>query len=278
MRFVLARRTKADLIARADSAKSIAITSVHAAAPPARGGWRPVRSNGRFEPRGSRQTRHTVLRTLFVLSITSTPLLAQQLDDAAVSAALQAGASKKYYEMVSTCIASPGFGAGLGASMAGGVQPIGDFDVVTTAAAGRIAFLAAEGKRLYKPFTATDVTAELRNEDTAFVIVNPKTPRMNQKTYEVPSLIERVVLKSKTDPNRVAQPTNVDLVPQEWSNLMGGKIEGNSAVATFAVSDVKELPPGDVDVVIITRDGERRCKINTKDRTKLFKQPASVVR
>jgi hypothetical protein len=103
---------------------------------------------------------------LFLL--VAAPTLAQTLDDAAVGSALQAGLSKKHYSLglVSSCVAAPGFGAGLGASMAGGVQPTGVFDVLVSRAAGRIAFLAAESKRLYKTFGLADVTPELRDDST----------------------------------------------------------------------------------------------------------------
>lgn len=48
-------------------------------------------------------------------------------------------------------------------------------------------------------------------------------------------------------------------------------IQGNQAVAVFHLNQVKELPPGDVDIVLVTEAGERRCKIGTKDRAKLIK-------
>jgi hypothetical protein len=201
---------------------------------------------------------------------------AQTLDDAAVSAALQAGVSKKYSGLTSSCSAGVGFGAGLGASMAGGIQPVGSFMVMTSTAPGRIAFLASDAKRLYKSFTLADVTPEMRDASTVFVMIEPEKPARRQDTYEVPSPIEHVVLKSKTDGSRVAQPKDVQLSPREWSNLMGGKIEGNAAVATFALADVRELPAGDIDVVVITQAGERRCKINAKDRARVLEPMSST--
>ena len=47
-------------------------------------------------------------------------------------------------------------------------------------------------------------------------------------------------------------------------------LQGNSAIATFSADDVKELPAGDFDVVIVTQAGERRCKVSAKDRTKIL--------
>jgi hypothetical protein len=215
-------------------------------------------------------TPKTWVLGLMLTVLCATSAQAQALDDAAVGAALQAGVAKKYSDMVSLCIAGPGFGAGLGGALAGGIQPTGAFTVTTSGAQGRLAALAAEGKRLYKPFTLADVTPELRDASTAFISVDPHSPTKNQNTLEVASPIDRIVLKSKASPDRVLQPSDIKLTPQQWSNLMGGKVDGTSALATFPVAGIKELPPGDIDVVIITAAGERRCKISDKDRARLF--------
>jgi len=196
---------------------------------------------------------------------------AQTLDDAAVGSALQAGVTKKFSDLISDCVATPGFGEGMGASLAGGIQPIGAYTVTASGAEGRIAFLAADAKRLYKPFGLSDVPPQLRDRSMLFVTVTPHAPKKSSSSYDVPSPIERVVLKSKADPNKVVQPENIELSPLEWGNLMGGKVQGNSAVATFPHSVTKELPPGDIDIVVITEAGERRCKIGTKDRAKIIR-------
>jgi hypothetical protein len=94
---------------------------------------------------------------------------------------------------------------------------------------------------------------------------------MTRRRQDLIRLIERVVLKSKSNPNAVAQPTHLEFAPQAWSNLLGGTVQANSAWATFQLSDVRELPPGDFDVVVVTQAGERRCKVGTKDRAKLFR-------
>lgn len=192
----------------------------------------------------------------------------QTLEDAAVEAAVKAGQSNKYKELISNCSAGPGFGAGMTAAMAGGVQPTGYFNVIVSRAAGRIAYLAADAKRLYKPFAVADVSQELRSDSTVFVTVVPDKPKRNNNTIDVASPIDHVVLRG---PNAmVVQPTNTSLTPMEWSNLMGGKVEANSAVATFEAAAVSNLPAGDIDVVVITAAGERRCKVGRGDRARLF--------
>jgi hypothetical protein len=49
------------------------------------------------------------------------PAFTQQLDDAAVNAAIKAGQTKEYSDLISDCSAQSGFGEGMVASMTGGV-------------------------------------------------------------------------------------------------------------------------------------------------------------
>jgi hypothetical protein len=46
--------------------------------------------------------------------------------------------------------------------------------------------------------------------------------------------------------------------------------ENSRAKATFSLESIKALAAGDLDVVIITKDGERRCSIPARDRARLF--------
>ncbi len=213
----------------------------------------------------------SVALVLTVFAITQTARAQQQalLDDVAVDAAIKAGQSKRFSHLISDCIATPGFGEGLGAAMAGGIQRTGGFNVYVSANAGRIAYLAADAKRLYKPFTIQNVDEALRTP-MAFVAVYPQEPDRSGNTYKVAAPIERVVLKSKNDPNAIVQPETFETEPVQWKNLLGGSVDANSATATFPFEAIKRLPPGEFDVVVITPAGERRCKVGQNDRKKVF--------
>lgn len=196
------------------------------------------------------------------------PALAQSIDDAAVDAAIKAGLSGKFSQLVSDCVATAGFGELMAST---GVSPTGSFIVVASRAAGRIAIMAEDAKRLYKPFGVADVTPEMRDDSMLFVSVAPITPRSIGDTYHVPSPIENVVLKSKKQPNAVVQPVSSYSQPVEFSNLMGGKIQVNAVVSTFPYEAVRSMPAGEIDIVVITQAGERRCKIGTADRGRILK-------
>ena len=196
---------------------------------------------------------------------------AQGLTDERILAAIKAGEAKKLDGLISDCVATSGFGEGMAASLAGGVQRDGSFSVTVAGNEGRIAFMAKEAKRLYKKFGLTDVTDEMRMPYFV-VLVDPMSPSTTKDKIRVAATIDHIVLKSKANPNAVVQPEKVEKEPVEWSNLLGGKVEGNRAVAFFDFNSVREMPAGDFDVVVITEPGERRCKVGAKDRTKLLTQ------
>lgn len=196
-------------------------------------------------------------------------VVAQSLTDAQILEAIKAGEAKKFDHLVSDCYAKSGFGEGMAAALAGGVSRDGGFRVTLSTNAGRIAFMAARAKRLYKPLTPDQVSDDLRSP-AVILSVEPVDPSRGNNNISVAAPIEHVVLKSKAKSAETAQPTKVDTEPVEWSNLLGGKVEANRAVAFFDFAAVKELPAGEFDIVVITTAGERRCKVGLKDRQKLF--------
>lgn len=204
-----------------------------------------------------------------VFTIAAPALQGQTLSSEEVEAAIKAGQNRKFNQLISDCVATAGWGESIGAGAAGGIQRTGSFDVIVSRNAGRIAFLAANAKRLYKNFTIADVPESLLTPGV-FVSVEPQTPARSSNTYRVPALIDGIVLKSKDRPDVVVQPELVDTEPVEWKNLLGGSVDGNRAVARFPLDAVKELPAGEFDIVIITEAGERRCKVGNNDRKRLF--------
>ena len=67
----------------------------------------------------------------------------------------------------------------------------------------------------------------------------------------------------------VLQPETLETFPESWSNAMGGKWEGQGATAVFDLAAFKAMPGDEIDIVVVTAAGERRCKIGRKDRAAL---------
>lgn len=205
------------------------------------------------------------------LCVFSSAVLAQQpatLTDAQVAAAIKAGESKKAKDYVSSCAATAGFGAFVVAGK--GVQPLGSISLAASTNFGRIAMMAENGKRLYKPLRLEDVDADLRGTPLVFVHAEPDDPDRNDGRIDVAPPIEHIVLKSKVDESRVLQPIDLSMEPVEWKNLVGGSVTSNRATATFSLAEFMALPAGDIDIVIVTPHGERRCKIGAGDQKKIF--------
>ena len=204
----------------------------------------------------------------------ATPLVAQaslQLTEAQIIEAIKAGREKKYAQHVSSCSAGVGFGGALAAGMVKGINDTGSFNVTISTNYGRIAFMAANAKRLYLPFGPESVTGALRDTPTVFVHAEPDKPTRNDNgAISIPAAIERIVLKSKVIETAVVQPDSFETEPVEWSNLFGGKLQSTRAVATFDRATFMELPIGDIDVVLVTVGGERRCKIGKGDQATIF--------
>ena len=191
-----------------------------------------------------------------------------RLSDAAVTAAIVAGQSNKANQLVSECVATAGLVEALAAETREGIRLTGAFGVTVTGSEGRIAFLAAEARRLYKPFTIAQVPSALR-ERAVFVMAEPNDPDQSRDVARVAAPIERIVLKSKSS-GTVAQPVSFETQPVEWKNPAGKSIRGTRASARFDRASVEELPAGEFDVVIVTTAGERRCKVGAKDRQRIF--------
>lgn len=47
-------------------------------------------------------------------------------------------------------------------------------------------------------------------------------------------------------------------------------VERSRATAAFAIGAVRALRAGDLDIVVLTAAGERRCTVSARDRLRLF--------
>lgn len=213
--------------------------------------------------------RCAVIVALVALALLNVKANGQQVSDAQIAEGIKAGESKNFKSLVSECLATAGFGEKFSAQSKGGFSPTGSFDVTVSSSVGRIAYLAAQAKRLYKTFALADVPEALKTP-SVFVSVEPNAPMGNPggKGSRMAALIETVVLKGKAD--AVVQPASVELEPVSWPSTEGGKVEANRAVARFDFGAFGKLPPGEFDVITITVSGERKCKVGAKDRDRLF--------
>lgn len=99
---------------------------------------------------GSKGTSMSVRFVVVTFLMMSGVAYAQTLSDAQVAGAIKSGESRKFDHLMTDCMARAGMGESIGAGMSDGLQRNGRFKITVSTNEGRIAFLAADAKRLYK--------------------------------------------------------------------------------------------------------------------------------
>ena len=138
------------------------------------------------------------------------------------------------------------------------------YSVLAQGPYGRIVDASAQAARKYMPFGPGDVAAQMR-APTLTVAVQQDLE--NMKTTVVP--VEHVIIRGVDEdgkPGPAVQPTSIQELPNEYSNLMGAKIETKGVWATF---DPQKLPQGQLQIVVILSNKECHATIKEKDRDKI---------
>jgi hypothetical protein len=240
----------------------------------------PTRKTAEFAGDSVRKENQMSVRTVYVLiglCMVAPSVGARDLDDVAVKTAIQAGQGGKFAQWISECEAGPGKDR---SSVSG--QPnilLGGYRVVISTNSGHIALLAAEASRLQKPFDIADVPERLRSLGV-YVFVDSLKPITTADRVYVPTGIDRVVLSSKTDPSSVAQSEAFEAEEVEWEQRGIDRtalavaqhlgIRKSRATAMFLVASLKAVSAGDLDILVHTKAGDRRCTVRTRDRLRLF--------
>lgn len=196
---------------------------------------------------------------------------AQQLSPEEIDQAILAGQSGKQRQLLITCQAVIGFREMFKGERVG-LQFTGSYEVTLSRTTGQIAVLAAAAKRLYKPFMSTQVPEELKISD-AVITAEPSPPELSSTTagsISVAAPIELLVIKAWPNRTLVVKPTTFTGEPVEWTNVAGQTVRANRARARFRLGEILELPPGDLEIAVVTPAGERTCIVPARDRRRVF--------
>jgi hypothetical protein len=209
---------------------------------------------------------------------------AQDLDHAAVERAIKAGQDNKFAQWSAECKAGVSLSDKRKVwSRALGVNFTGAFRVTLLTNSGRIAVLAAEANRQRTPFTVADVPQQFRGQ-AIYVLVDPIKPGRDWGGgVEVPSPITGITLRSKSAPAAVAESTTFEAADVQWEDAPTMMMTGNGrggfdknlfkrsrATATIPMESARVLPPGDLEIVVLTTGTERRCAVAAKERARLL--------
>jgi hypothetical protein len=159
---------------------------------------------------------------------------------------------------------------------------------------GAIAFLAHQAKEGGKTPSVSDVPTWALTPAAYVFVEARKPPRVWSASsgaiprVEVPSSIEAIVINSMAAPvGEAPKPERFQVADASFSESSwlesqlptqigpDGRprpmlFERSRARATFSSESVMALPAGDVEVVVVTKAGERRCSIRARDRVRLF--------
>jgi hypothetical protein len=230
---------------------------------------------------------------LAALYLFAAPLRGQDLDDEAIARALKAGIDNRFGSWTAECRAEASRSAKRAAS--GLIRRTGSYDVVVSTNLGAVALVAHQAKERGQTLGVSDVPAWVLNA-AVYVFVEPRKPPRDWGAassgripiVEVPSSIAEVVLSSKVSPVSVlSKPETLVTADASFSESswlesqlpyqLGSDgrprpmvFKNGRARVTFLIESLSALPAGDIDIVIVTNDGERRCSIRAGDRVRLF--------
>ncbi len=170
---------------------------------------------------------------------------------------------------IEEAIAHGSTGDTYGTETVGTVRP-GNYLVILSGPMGRISGIAHQRAKAYKPFAVADVPADAAAPELT-VGAYPATPSFeNGEVIQAP-LAEEVLLQPHgvTDAAVTRRPLRQEKEPKTWSNAMGAQYRGVEIHASFPLSVLHELPPGDIDVVILTDGDELRYTLPEAKRKRI---------
>ena len=195
-----------------------------------------------------------------------------QFSEEAIQAAIDLGYRDKLGDIVPSCIASPGLGrtfrGALNAGLTGGGARIETYSVSGMSPLARAADIAREhANKHMPPPQPTDVSVTV-GRDVFTVHISPQAGTMSGAANLAAEPVKHVVLRphgakngrGTIQPLEVAQANSVT-----YQNLFGARFEATGAVALFDSGAVLQVARRkDVEVVIVTSDGEMKCKLDDK--------------
>lgn len=197
------------------------------------------------------------IRAAVVASCLSVTLLAQggALTDAEVEAAIAAAKQPKFQSS---------FVEAKGRFMA-------DYSVLLQGPVGRTMDLAREAFDSYKPFKASDVPIEVKAHEISVGIIKHYTgsPVIKNVVFlplgatSREAAIQKLEHPARPDPlSRRGIPWR-DRRPRTWKPRLGAEASPFVLFDRFAES---ELPPGDLQILVVTDAGEQRYTVKAEDR------------
>jgi hypothetical protein len=140
------------------------------------------------------------------------------------------------------------------------------FEVCAEGPLQRIAIAARNAKKSYQPFELGNVANSMRENVWMVFAVPTKPVRDSGEWHVTPAAKEALFQPSGQKDAPVVRPVRLTVQPQTWSNALGGTITSAGFTATFNPDD---LPPGQLDLIILTSAREQRYVLSEADRARI---------
>jgi hypothetical protein len=139
----------------------------------------------------------------------------------------------------------------------------GGFEVCIQGPFNRVTQLAWSAQKEHHTLTVGDVDADTRAL-TWRVVVTPNEPHMAAGHWIVTPAATDVLIERRSHRKAtLLRAVSLNVLPSTLPPISGATFEGRTIAATF---DPVRLPPGDLDVVILTTAQTRRYTLHAKDR------------
>lgn len=172
-----------------------------------------------------------------------------------------------------SCVAKEGFwrefGRGMAEELAGYKHYSGNYHVTFASNLGLVSISSHHRAQRYEQFTVDNVESILRAPSfTLFISANAVSMGDLMAAGQVSHVVIR---RRKTKREDVIQPMNVETDGNVYTNLFGAEFVQSTAIVRFNYRGVLDIASrGDVEAVIITSTGERRCWVDNKKVVEMF--------
>ena len=195
---------------------------------------------------------------ILLVVLSQAPAAAQELSDAQVAAAVEAGRTGKFSHLTASC------------------RVVG-FTVSVFGSAGEIARMADEARRAKESFDPASVPG-FAKAPAFYAVAEPNlVPQSSGRagvtvgnTPAPTAVIEGMVIRAANDQKVSVEPENFSVEAVERSSVLGGRMRGSRAVASYQVAAIDKLVAGPLRIVMVTSQNDRGCEINARDRARLL--------
>lgn len=131
---------------------------------------------------------------------------------------------------------------------------------------------AAERKAKYMdPPPPSEITDDLRIQVLRLWLEPQGDSAAVDGTIDLAASINHVVIRPEDRDEGVVQPLSFETEPVKFSNLFGAQFTSTRGLSTFSAEGALAASEDrDLEVVVITPAGERRCNVDNDDIKRMF--------